>query len=118
VTAAAALNLLANAAHGISHWRAAVPLASWQVAFIVMVACLVPAMAATRYWTPDRRAGAVTLAGSMLTALLFDLYYHFIADTPDHVSYRRTDLDGVLFVSTAALLVLAELTDIGVWLWE
>jgi Na+(H+)/acetate symporter ActP len=119
-TAIVALNLLANAAHGLSHARSEVPLDAWQKTFVAVVVFLLPVLALALYWTPFPRAGALLLAASMLGSLVFGVYFHFIAETSDHVSHRQADLDGRFFVITAGLLIPAALvgTVFGWWSWR
>ena len=112
-TAVVALNLAVATAHGLSHSHAQVPLEPWQTAFVAVTVYALPVLAAILYWTPLRRAGAVLLAATMLASMLFGLYFHFVADTPDHVSHRDSGGAGMLFTVTAVLLVPAEA--LGAW---
>jgi hypothetical protein len=118
--AVVALNLGIAAVHGLSHSHAGVPLEPWQTAFVRVAVVALPVLAAVLYWTPLRRAGAGLLAAAMLASLLFGLYFHFVADTPDHVSHRDASAAGVLFLATAVLLVPAEALGVwfGVWSWS
>lgn len=111
-TAVVALNLVVASAHGLSHSQAHVPLQAWQLALVQLTVYAVSILAAVLYRTPRRRLGAV-LAGTMLASLLFGLYFHFVADTSDHVSLRANSAAGVLFVVTALFLVPAE--SLGFW---
>ena len=83
------------------------------MAFVQLTVYALPVLAAALYWTPLRRAGAAVLAATMVASLLFGLYFHFVADTADHVARREHSMSGLLFIVTAALLVPAEA--LGAW---
>lgn len=117
--AVVALNLAVAAVHGLSHAHAEVLLEPWQMAFVQVTVFALPVLAAILYWTPFRRPGALVLAATMLASLVFGLYFHFVADTSDHVSHRDSTGPGLLFVVTAVLLVPAEALGawFGGWSW-
>src|SRR5262245_55833061 len=118
-TAVVALNIVVATIHGLSHSHAEVLLEPWQMAFVVLTVYALPILAVVLYWAPTRRTGAALLAATMLASLLFGLYFHFVADTPDHVSHRDSTGTGALFVVTAVLLVPAEALGVwfGIWGW-
>lgn len=113
------LNLVVNTLHGQSHDELQVLLAPWQWIYVVTTIFVLPIVAVVLYWTPLRRTGAMLLCISMLLAVGFGIYYHFIADTFDHVSYRADDMAGHWFVVTAILLVPFGLAAamFGAWSW-
>jgi len=119
-TTVVALNLAIATAHGLTHSHTHVPLEPWQMAFVQVTVYALPILAAILYWTPLRRAGAALLAATMLASLLFGLYFHFVADTSDHVAHRDHSTAGVLFIGTAVLLVPAEALGVwyGAWTWR
>lgn len=114
------LNLVINFLHGRSHDELQVLLAPWQWIYVVTTIFVVLIVAVVLYWTPLRRAGALLLCVSMLLAVGFGIYFHFIADTPDHVSYRADDMAGHWFVTTAILLIPFGLVAaaFGAWSWR
>ncbi len=123
LAAAATAIVLVRQAIATLHWwghlRAGVGLEVWQQVFVYVVITAAPLLAIALYWTRWRQAAALLLGLSMLAGMLFGVYFHFIADTPDHVSHV-TGVDGSsLFVSTAILLVPIELvgTAFGFWSW-
>ena len=118
--AVVALNLAVATVHGLAHARAGVSLEPWQMAFVQVTVYALPLLSAALYWTPLRRLAAALLAATMLASLVFGVWFHFVADTPDHVSHRSADGPGALFVVTAALLVPAELLGaaFGAWSWR
>jgi hypothetical protein len=118
-TAIVFLNLLIATIHGLSHVHAEVPLEPWQHDFVLVTVYAIPLLSAVLCWTPLRQLAAALLGSSMLAGLLFGVYYHFVADTADHVSHRSSDGSGTLFVATALLLIPAEAlgTSFGAWSW-
>jgi len=114
------LNLVINFLHGQSHDELQVLLAPWQMVYVVTTIFVVPVVAAVLFLTPFRRTGALLLCVSMLLAVGFGIYHHFIADTPDHVSYRADDMAGHWFVTTAILLIPFGLVAaaFGAWSWR
>ena len=107
-------------AHGEAHSRLGVDLALWQWAYVYLVVTLAPIVAAGLYWTRWQRVGALVLTVSMLGSLLFGVYHHFVAVSPDHVSHLpEGDAQG-LFVATAILLAVSEAagTAFGIWTWQ
>lgn len=119
-TAVVAFNLIVATLHGLTHAHAEVPLEPLQAVFVQTTVYALPLLAVLLFWTPLRRAGAALLALSMLAALLFGLYFHFVADTYDHVSHRDGTGIGVAFVLTAVLLIPAEAAGawFGAWSWQ
>src|SRR5258708_771537 len=102
-TAVVALNLVVATVHGLSHSHAEVPLGPWQMAFVQVTVYALPLLAGALYWSPLRQAGALLLAATMLASLLFGVFFHFVAETADHVAHRDGGGAGMLFIVTAAL---------------
>jgi hypothetical protein len=119
-TAIVLLNLMVAQVHGLSHVWSAVMLEPWQRTFIIAVVCAAPLLAAVLYWTRLRRTAAVLLTAAMLAGMVFGVYFHFVADSTDHVAHRPHDASGALFVGTAALLVPTALLGVafGAWSWR
>lgn len=97
--------------HSIAHELLSVKATPKQLSFIIPVIIVAPVVAgfilAKRY-----KAAAVLLAASMLGSFVFGLYYHFIADTIDHVSHvahLQPAFWSQMFQVTAYLLVISEL---------
>ncbi len=66
------------------------------------------------------RAAPALLAVSMLGSFVFGLYYHFVADTIDHVAHvahMRPEFWSATFVATAYALLLTEAAGatLGAW---
>lgn len=103
-------------AHSAAHEILGVEASPAQLAFIVAVIIVAPLAAGLLLWKRKEKAGASLLIGSMIGSLVFGVYYHFVADTTDHVSHvaRMTPLGwSVVFQATAFLLALIEA--FGVW---
>jgi len=105
---------------GQAHDRLAVALSPWQQSFVISVIVAAPVVALVLYWTPWARWGALILWTSMLAGMLFGIYFHFIAESNDHVSHLPEGDAQSLFVATAILLVPAELAAaaFGFWSWR
>jgi len=96
--------------HSIAHQILPVPATPAQLAFIVPVIIVAPIVAAFMLLKFET-AGMLLLAASMLGSFVFGLYYHFIADTIDHVAHV-TQMQPVLwsqmFQATSYLLAISE----------
>ena len=103
--------------HGFTHEVLPVSLSLFQSCFIGVVICFAPILAAILLWTQCARVGAVVLLGSMLGALAFGLYNHFILISLDHVSQVPFTGWGFLFQITAVLLAVMEGLGVGVGIW-
>ena len=96
--------------HSIAHEVLKVKATPAQLAFIIPVIIVAPVVAGFML-LKFKRAGAVLLLASMLGSFLFGLYYHFIADTIDHVAHvarLQPALWSAVFQLTAYLLLVSE----------
>ena len=75
------------ALHGAAHQILGVELSANQLLFIVTVIMLTPLVAGLLLWKKMRTTGALLLACSMAGSLIFGIYNHFVAISPDHVSH-------------------------------
>jgi hypothetical protein len=105
--------------HGAAHEQLSVGLEPWQQAFVWLVITLLPVVFVLLYWTRFCAAAALLLFASMSGALLFGVYFHFIASTPDHVSHLPDAAGRGQFIITALLLVPSEAITaaFGFWSW-
>src|SRR6266496_841064 len=111
------LHAIIAIAHGVAHADLGVELSGFQTAYVVVVVGAAPVVAAGLLWTRWSRLGLILLAVSMAAALDFGIYWHYVADSPDHVSHLpEGNLQG-LFRLTALLLVLSEASGVAVGLW-
>ena len=111
-------NLAVNILHGEAHQRLQIMLSSRDEAFVLGVIVLCPVLAMILMWVSRRRWGPFLLTLSMLASLLFGVYKHFLAMSPDHVSQAPGGTWGLVFVITSYLLVLAEVLGVfaGIYL--
>lgn len=96
--------------HSIAHQVLPVQATPAQLAFIVPVIIVAPIVAAFMLLKFET-AGMLLLAASMLGAFVFGLYYHFIADTIDHVAHvaqMQPVLWSQMFQATSYLLAISE----------
>ena len=106
--------------HGMAHEHLGVGLSPIQQTFVIVVITIAPFVALVLYWTRYARQGALLLWTSMLAGMLFGIYYHFIEVSPDHVRHLPVGDGQSLFISTAILLIPAELAAaaFGFWSWR
>jgi hypothetical protein len=106
--AVVALHAAILLAHDSAHVSLGVGLALWQELFIYPVIVAAPVIAALLLSTRFARAGFQLLAASMLGALLFGVYHHYGAVSPDHVAHLPPgDAEGA-FRLTALLMAGVE----------
>jgi hypothetical protein len=103
-------------AHSAAHEILGVKASPAQLVFIVAVIIVAPLVAGLLLWKRKEKAGALLLTCSMIGSLLFGVYYHFIADTTDHVSHvARMSPAGWAVVFQATALLLALIEAFGAW---
>jgi hypothetical protein len=103
-------------AHSAAHEILGVKASPAQLVFIVAVIIVVPLVAGLLLWKRKEKAGALLLICSMIGSLLFGVYYHFVADTTDHVSHvARMSPAGWAIVFQATALLLALIEALGAW---
>lgn len=111
LVAAHALVLLG---HDFAHGDLGVVLSTWQSAFAYSVIVATPVLAAVLLFTRRRSLGFGLLAASMLGALCFGVYHHYVLVSPDHVSHLPPGGSRGLFRGTAAAMALLELAGVAV----
>lgn len=97
--------------HSIAHEVLPVKATPAQLAFIVPVIIVAPVLAGFLL-SKFNTAAMVLLTASMIGSFVFGLYYHFIADTIDHVSHvahLQPVFWSQMFQVTAYLLAISEL---------
>lgn len=105
-----AFHFLTAALHSVAHEILAVKATTAQLAFIVPVIILAPVVAGFML-LKSKRGGTVLLLVSMLGSFAFGLYYHFVADTIDHVAHvgrLQPAFWSTMFQITAWLLMVSE----------
>jgi hypothetical protein len=89
ITGLAAIHLVATLWHGSAHQRLAVMLPPAKNAFVLVVIVVAPVLAAVLVWTRAARIGTWLFFLSMLGALVFGVYHHYVLVSPDHVRHLR-----------------------------
>lgn len=107
-TAIVVAHLLVNLMHGLAHRELRVGLAPPASIFVIVVVLILPLVAMALLWTVEKRLGLILLSLSMFGSLLFGLYHHFLAVSPDHVRSQPASVWGTTFVLTAHLLLITE----------
>jgi hypothetical protein len=105
--------------HGDAHRQLGVGLNDWQRVFVDVVILAAPVVAIVMLWTRIARWGYLLLALAMAGALVFGVYHHFIAISPDNIAHLPEGNAQAMFKTTAVLLVVTETfaTIIGCWGW-
>lgn len=116
-TAAVVAHAVIAALHGTAHTDLGIQMTAAQTLFINVVIVAAPIVAAIALWTRFAHAGAVLLAVSMAGSLLFGVYHHYVAISPDHVAHLPAGNLQDLFRATAVLLVVSEVFGAGVGAW-
>jgi len=113
-TAIVVAHLLVNIAHGLAHRELRVVLDPPASIFVIVVVLISPLLAMALVWTAQKRPGLILLLLSMFGSLLFGLYHHFLAASPDHVRLQPASPWGIAFFLTAYGLLITEA--IGVYM--
>lgn len=117
------LHLAASTAHGLTHGLVPVDLAPWQDA-VVLATTFVGPVAGAAYWLRGGedasfapRLGLAVFTGSLVTALTFGVYFHFVVWNPDHVHAVPTDPWRLPFQASAVVVAAgnALATAVGFW---
>jgi hypothetical protein len=116
-TTIVAIHTIANGLHGLAHVEIPIPLSLLQALFVGIVIFLIPIVATILLWTQFDRIGSWLLLSSIAGSLLFGIYNHFIAISPDRVSQVSFAGWGLLFQITAILILIVDGLGSGVGLW-
>jgi len=111
VTLLVVIHLAATLWHGGAHEALAIALTPAQNVFVYVVILLGPLLAAGLVWTRFVAAALWLFTLSMLGALLFGVYHHYILVSPDNVAHLPDGSahDHTQFVASAATIGLLEL---------
>ena len=113
-----AIHFVVVVLHSIAHEVLPVKATPAQLAFIIPVIIVAPVLAGILLLKFQRTA-TILLTASMLGSFVFGIYYHFIADTIDHVAhvaFLQPVFWSQMFQLTAYLLALSEMVGTGVGL--
>jgi hypothetical protein len=108
------IHAIAHGLHGLAHQKIPIPLSLFQSLFIGIVILLAPIIAAVLLWTQFSRLGSWLLLSSMIGAIAFGIYNHYIFISPDHVSHVAFTDWGMLFQITAILTLIID--GLGCWI--
>jgi hypothetical protein len=118
-TVLVAVHLVVAIWHGNAHTVLAVALPPAKYAFVIAVIVIAPVIAVALVWTRFAMVGLSLVAISMLGALLFGVYHHFVLISPDNVHHLPAGSPGdqSTFATTAAALAWLELAAVlyGTW---
>ena len=103
--------------HSRAHDDLGVELNAFQQAYAGAVIVVAPFVATALLWSRHRRVGSHLLWMSMTGALVFGVYYHYVAISPDHVAHLPPGEARGLFRWTALLLPVTELAGLFVGVW-
>ena len=111
VLAVVAFHFAVVVLHSMAHDKLVVVATGAQLAFIIPVIIVAPVLA-NFMLRKFEKAGTLLLTASMLGSFVFGVYYHFIADTIDHVAHvaqLRPFFWSQMFQITSYLLAISEL---------
>lgn len=97
--------------HGNAHTALAIALPPEKIVFVFIVILIAPLVAASLVWTRYVLVGVWMFFLSMLGAMLFGAYHHYILVSPDnigHLPHASPDAQAT-FIASAAALALLEL---------
>jgi hypothetical protein len=112
-------HIVINVIHGIAHQQLGVSISDFQSAYVFLVTLVAPITAAIMLLFLNKpkiqRGGAWLLLVSMLASLLFGIIYHMVLPSSDNIFtvMQNSSLYGVVFTSTATLLLIVE--GVGTW---
>jgi hypothetical protein len=105
------VHLVATLWHGDAHQRLAIDLPPVKNVFVYLVILVAPVVAAVLVWTRRLEVGLGLFTFSMLGALLFGVYHHYVLVSPDNVAHlpHGAPRDHAHFITSAAAIALLEL---------
>jgi hypothetical protein len=111
ITGLVAVHLAATIWHGDAHTQLAITLPPAKNVFVYAVILVAPIVAASLVWTRYLRASLWVFSLSMLGALLFGAYHHYVLVSPDNIGHLPAGTPAVQsqFVTSAAAIALLEL---------
>ena len=106
-----AIHLAASLWHGGVHTELAIGLPPEKTIFVYVVILIAPIVAAALVWTRYISLGVWILFLSMLGALLFGAYHHYVLVSPDNIGHLPAGSPEAhsQFTTSAAIIALLEL---------
>jgi|ERR1700687_694498 len=111
ITALVVIHLVASVWHGDAHTQLAIELPPEKNVFVYVVILIAPIVAAGLVWTRYISVGLWVFVLSMIGALLFGVYHHYILVSPDNIGHLPGGSPAAhsQFVASAAVIALLEL---------
>jgi hypothetical protein len=111
ITGLVAVHLVATLWHGSAHTQLAIGLPPEKNIFVYVVILIAPIVAAVLVWTRFMATGFWILFLSMLGALLFGAYHHYVMVSPDNIGHlpAGSSESHSQFINSAAVIALLEL---------
>ena len=111
ITGFVVIHLAATLWHGSAHTQLAIALPPEKNAFVYIVILLAPIVAAAFVWTRFVSIGLWVFMLSMLGALLFGAYHHYVLVSSDNIGHLPTGSPEfhAQFINSAAVIALLEL---------
>lgn len=109
ITLLVVVHLGASAWHGSAHTELAINLSPAKNFFVYAVILIAPLVAAGLVWTRHISLGMWVLFLSMLGALLFGVYHHYMLVSPDNIGHLPTGSAGSQFRVSAGAIASLEL---------
>jgi hypothetical protein len=111
ITTLALIHLGATLWHGNAHTQLAIGLSREKTIFVFVVILIAPVVGAALVWTRFMSIALWIFLLSMLGALLFGAYHHYVLVSPDNIGHLP---EGSVeahsqFISSAAVIALLEL---------
>ena len=106
-----AIHLAASVWHGSAHTQLAITLTPEESLFVYVVILTAPLAAAGLVWTRHFSIGVWLLFLSMLGALIFGVYHHYVVVSPDNIGHlpSGSPASQSRFIVSAAVIALLEL---------
>ena len=107
----AAIHLAVTLWHGNAHTELAIGLPPEKNSFVIVVILIAPLVAVSLAWTRLALVGLWVFFLSMLGALLFGAYHHYILVSPDNIGHLPPGSAShhSTFIASVAVLALLEL---------
>ncbi|HSF23671.1 MAG TPA: hypothetical protein VLE20_05540 [Blastocatellia bacterium] len=111
ITGLVAIHLAATLWHGGAHTQLGIGLPPQKTIFVYVVILFAPIVAAGLVWTRYIPAAVWMFFLSMLGALLFGAYHHYVLVSPDNIGHlpAGTPESHSQFIASAAVIALLEL---------
>ena len=111
ITGLVAMHLAATLWHGSAHIQLAIALPPEKNIFVYIVILVAPIVAAGLVWTRYISMGLWVFFLSMLGALLFGAYHHYVLVSPDNIGHLPTGSpeSHSQFIASASVIALFEL---------